>query len=313
MKQDDAFSRLLEPEALARVHALRLQATQTVDGLLMGLHRSPHHGSSVEFAEHKQYAPGDEIRHIDWRVYAKSDKFYVKRFEQETNMRAMLLCDASASMLYSSPQQRTKYDYAASLAASFGYILLRQQDAVGLMVADTETRTWVPPRARSSHLTHLCEVLVANTPEKGAQTDLTSAVERLSEVFENRGPVFVFSDFLDTTRRWVEILRQMESRRQHVTLFQVLDPWELTFPFDEMTAFRSLETGRKILAEPRAMREAYIREIQAFIAELRVMCLEAGMSYRMVTTDTPLSEALASYLSMGDGGSQSLGATNDGV
>jgi len=308
MNRSDAFSRLLKPEALARVHALRMQATQTVDGLLTGLHRSPHHGSSVEFAEHKQYAPGDEIRHIDWRVYAKSDKFYVKRFEQETNMRAMLLCDASASMLYASPDQNTKYEYAASLAASFAYVLLRQQDAVGLMVADTEPRAWVPPRSRSSHLTNLCEVLVANTPSIGAQTDLTSATERLSEVFDHRGPVFVFSDFLDTTKRWVEILRQMESRRQHVTLFQVLDPWELSFPFDDMTAFRSLETGRKILAEPRAIRESYLSEMRAFLNEVRVTCLEAGMSYRLVTTDMPLSEALASYLA-----DQAGNATHDGV
>ena len=228
-------------------------------------------------------------------------------------MQAMMLCDASSSMLYASEGRRSKYEYAASLAASFAYTLLRQQDAVGLMVADTEARSWVPPRARSSHLTHLCEVLVANTPQPGAQTDLSMATERLSEVFDRRGMVFVFSDFLDTTRRWVETLRQMESRRQHVTLFQVLDPWELTFPFDDMTAFRSLETGRKILTEPRAIREAYLKEIHAFIDEIRVMCLEAGMSYHLVSTETPLSEALVSYLSGRRPDRQYDGATVDGV
>ncbi|MEC8023595.1 MAG: DUF58 domain-containing protein [Myxococcota bacterium] len=296
MDKSTAYSQILEPEALARVHSLRLQVTQTVDGLLAGLHRSPHHGSSVEFAEHKEYVPGDEVRHIDWRIYAKSDKYYVKRFEQETNARAMLLCDASASMLYSSEERRSKYEYAAALAGSLAYILLRQQDAVGLMVADTKTKAWVPPRSRSSHLTHLCEVLVAQSPGSQTSTDISSAVSQLSEVFDRRGLVFVFSDFLDTSREWIQTLRNMQARKQHITLFHVLDPWELTFPFKDMTAFRSLETGRKLLVEPRGMRKAYLREMQRFIDDIRSACLEAGMNYQLMVTSVPLSEALTSIL-----------------
>ena len=313
MSESSAFSRVLDPDALARVQALRLQVTEIVDGLLTGLHRSPHHGSSVEFSEHKEYVDGDEIRHIDWRIYAKSDKYYVKRFEQETNATAMLLCDASASMLYHSPDCRSKYAYASTLAASLAYVLLRQQDAVGLLTADTQARSWVPPRANSSHLMHLCEVLLAQTPEVGTATDLSSAMRTLSEVFVRRGLVFIFSDFLDTSREWLQTLRLMRARKQQVTLFHILDPWETTFPFDKMTTFRSLETGREVLVEPNGLRESYRREMKRFLSNTQSMCHSAGMGYRLITTDTPLSEALSAILLQRPDASGAMTGAHGGV
>ena len=274
-----------------------VRARGAVDGVLTGLHRSPHHGSSVEFAEHKEYAPGDEIRHLDWKVYGKSDKYYVKRFEHETNLQAMLLVDASSSMLYRSPGAPTsKWEYAISLAATLAYLLLRQQDSVGLTIADEVVREYVPPRSRSTHLMHLCELLVTAEPKKGTETSLLVAANQLSEVLTRRGLVFVISDFLDTDTRFFHVLRQLETRRHHVHLFHVLDPWELTFPFDEMTLFRSLETGKPLLAEPRVMREAYLKEIRRFVSELRRSSFESGMEYRLMQTDVELETALTSFL-----------------
>ena len=298
MKEASGGRRLLDPELLSRLKTLHLRARQAADGALSGLHKSPHHGASIEFAEHKEYAPGDEIRHIDWKVFAKSDKYYIKRFEQETNIQGMLMVDASASMLYKSPDALlSKWDYACMTAASLAYLLLRQQDSVGLTVTDEKVGVYVPPRSRTSHLMHLCELLVSNTPRRDAQTNLLAGATHLLEVLTRRGVVFVISDFLDTESHFFRVLSQLKSRRQKVVLLHVLDPWELTFPFDDMTIFRSLETGRELLAEPRAMREAYLREITKFIATLRASSLEAGMEYRLLETHIPLEQALTAYLS----------------
>ncbi len=288
---------LLDPALLGRLKALQLRAVGLVDGVLTGIHKSPHHGSSVEFAEHKEYAHGDEVRHIDWKVFARSDKYYVKRYEQETNLQAVLLVDASASMLYGSAgATATKWDYAMALAAALGYVSLRQMDAIGLVVCDEEVRHWVPPRSRSSHLMHLCDVLVSSTPERGRRTHLHTGVKRLSEVFTRRGHVFVISDLLDPDRAYLPVLKQLESREQHVHLLHVLDPAELSFPFDEVSIFRSLEAPARVLAEPRAMRDAYLREMGRFRDELRAVCFEAGMDYVLCDTSQPLETLLSSML-----------------
>ena len=268
-----------------------------MDGVLTGLHRSPHHGASVEFAEHKEYAPGDEIRHIDWKVFAKSDKYYVRRYEQETNLRAMLLVDASASMLYQSPAvTQSKWEWASTMAAALAYLLLTQQDSVGLLIADDKVVEYVPPRSRSAHLLHLCELLARHRPQRGARTSLLAGASHLSEVLSRRGVVFVLSDFLDTDTRFFQVLKQLKSRRQHVTLMHVLDPWELEFPFEDMTLFRALESGRETLAEPRVMREAYLKEVGRFVEELKHGSLEAGMEYRLLRTDVSHEVALTSFL-----------------
>ena len=293
----DQASRLLDPELLARLKSLHMRARRVVDGVLTGLHRSPHHGASVEFAEHKEYSHGDEIRHIDWKVFAKSDKYYIKRFEQETNLRAMLLVDASSSMLYRSPAAtRSKWDFACSMAAALAYLMLQQQDSVGLTIADESVREYVPPRSRSTHLMHLCELLVRGQPKERSGTRLLAGANHLLEVSRRRGIVFVISDFLDTDVRFFDVLKQLESRRQHVHLLQVLDPWELTFPFQDMTVFQSLETGQEILAEPRVMRDAYLREVGRWLATLRQGCLESGMEYRLMDTGVDLSAALTNFI-----------------
>ena len=301
-------ARLLDPNALARLKNLQLRARSVVEGALTGLHRSPHHGASVEFAEHKEYSAGDEIRHIDWKVFGKSDKYYVKRYEQETNLRAMLMVDASASMLYGSEAAlNSKWEYASELSAALAYLLLRQQDSVGLTVAGEKVEHYVPPRTRSSHLMHLCELLVGAEPARKKTTNLLAGIQHVSDVFTRRGLVFVISDFLDTDRAWFQVLRQMRSRRQQVRLLHVVDPWEMEFPFNDMTIFRSLESGSELLAEPRAMRDAYLKEFTRFREGLRSAALEEGMEYRLIRTDVPVDSTLSTMI----GGLPAVG--EDGV
>jgi len=302
---------VLSPELLSRLSALRLKAKTVVDGVLSGLHRSPHHGSSVEFAEHKEYAPGDEIRHIDWRAFAKSDKYYVRRFERETNLRAMILLDASSSMQYkSTAATASKWEFAQELCAALSYLLLRQQDAVGLTVIDQEVQQYIPPRSHSNHLVNVCETLVSCTPKPHVGTQLVVGTNQLLEVFNQRGLVFVVSDFMDNDSRYFTALRQLRSRKQKVHLLQVLDPWEIDFPFSEMTLFRSLETGQNVLAEPRFMRETYLRELRRFIDELRQNCLESGFEYRRFNTQMDLTVALTKMIA---GSSQSDGGVEHGI
>ena len=289
--------KLLDPEHLAKIKALHIRARTVMDGALTGLHRSPHHGSSIEFAEHHEYSTGDEIRHIDWRVYARSDKYYVKRFEHETDLRAMTLIDASSSMSYQSDAAvMSKWEYSAVLAASLSYLLLRQQDAVGLLISDQQVRCYAPPRSRMSHLMHLCEQLTLNPPGNNVGTALNVGTDYLADVVGRRGLIFVISDFLDVDASYFQTLKQLKSRQQHIHLVQVLDPWELRFPFQETTVFRSLESSDQLLAEPQAMRQVYLREMKAFIRSLRRRCLEAGMDYRLVDTGVPLEDSLRNLI-----------------
>jgi len=297
VSNSDVTTGLLAPELLARLKSLQLRARRAVDGSLTGLHRSPHFGASVEFAEHKEYAPGDEIRHLDWRVFAKSDKYYVKRYEQETNLQATLLVDTSSSMLYQSPDALcSKWDYTCTISAAIAYILLLQQDSVGLVLVGSDVQEYIPPRNRSSHLVHLCEQLVRHPPKPRTGTNLLKGAQYVSEVLPSRGIVFVLSDFLDTDPRFFDVLKRVQGRGRQVYLLHVLDPWEVNFPFDDMTLFRSLESGRKLMAEPRAMRTKYLEAFQQFLSDLREGARAVGMDHRLLRTDEPFEHVMTSLI-----------------
>ena len=273
---------LLEPEALARLKGLHLRARRVVDGLLQGIHRSPHHGSSIEFAEHKEYSPGDEIRHIDWKAYGRLDKYYVKKFEQETNLRAWSVIDVSASMEYGAEGALTKLEYASVLAASLGFLLLRQQDAVGLVTFAEAVEAVLPPRARLGHLTHYCQLLEQARPRGG--TSLEAGLQRLSEQLRKRGVIHVFSDFFADTGRCFEVLRQLAIRGHQITVFLVLDGDEIDFPFDQMTLFEGMETRKRLLVEPKLVREAYLERLVQHRERLRQACLESRIDFVEVDT-----------------------------
>lgn len=286
---------LLDPAVLARLGTLKLRVRAITEGVLTGLHKSPHHGQSVEFAEHKEYAPGDEIRHIDWKAYGKFDKYYVKRFEQETNLRAYLVVDASGSMGYrSDPAGLTKLEYASALAASLAYLLVRQQDAAGLVLVQGQVAGAIPPRASAAHLVPVLDALESAKAE-GA-TRLASAVDWVIEHAPRRSSVLVFSDLFDPDAQVLRQLAQLGRRKHEVTLFHVLDRAELEFPFDDPTLFLSMEDARQVEAHGRDVRKGYLEVLGRWLEEVKRTAAEADVDYALCRTDRPLEEVLLPFL-----------------
>ena len=285
----------LDPEVLAKLGNLRLRVRAIAEGILTGLHRSPHHCQSVEFAEHKEYTPGDEIRHIDWKAYGKFDKYYVKRFEQETNLRAYLVVDASGSMAYRSrPEGLSKLEVASALAASLAYLLFRQQDAAGLVLVGDTVRGAIPPRATASHLGPLVDALQAAQPS--GPTRLGTAVDWIIERAPRRSSVLVFSDLMDPDEQVLRKLAQLGLRRHDVTVFHVLDPAELEFPFDDPTLFLSMEDAREVEAHPRDVRKGYLEVLGRWLEDVKHTAAEADVDYQLCRTDRPLDEVLLPFL-----------------
>ncbi|HET8732940.1 MAG TPA: DUF58 domain-containing protein [Anaeromyxobacteraceae bacterium] len=287
--------RLLDPAVLARLSGLKLRVRAAAEGVLSGLHRSPHHGQSVEFSEHKEYAPGDELRHVDWKVYGKSDKYYVKRFEQETNLRAWLVVDASGSMGYRGDEARlTKLGYACTMAGTLAHLLVRQQDAAGLAVFSGQVTGALTPRAEPSQVNALLETLEAL--EAGGETRLESAVRFLAERARRRSAVMILSDLLDRDEGVLRLVADLRRRRHEVTLFHLLDPAELDFPFDDATLFLSMEDDRSVEARGRDVRKGYLELVGAWLEKVRRACGESDVEYVRVRTDQPLDEVLVPFL-----------------
>jgi uncharacterized protein (DUF58 family) len=291
----DAKRPLLDPATLAKLGNLRLRVRAIAEGVLTGLHRSPHHGQSVEFAEHKEYTPGDEIRHIDWKAYGKFDKYYVKRFEQETNLRAYLVVDASGSMGYrGDPGGLTKLEVASALAASLAYLLFRQQDAAGLVLVGDEVRGAIPPRASASHLGPLVDALEG--AQATGETRLARAVDWIIERAPRRSSVLVFSDLMDKDEKVLRKIAQLGLRKHDVTVFHVLDPAELEFPFHDPTLFLSMEDGRQVEAHGRDVRKGYLEVLGRWLEDVRRTAAEADVEYQLCRTDRPLDQVLLPFL-----------------
>ncbi|MBI5548862.1 MAG: DUF58 domain-containing protein [Deltaproteobacteria bacterium] len=290
---------LLDPQALAKLSSVKLRARAVVEGVLSGLHKSPHQGQSVEFAEHKEYAPGDEIRHIDWKAFGKFDKYYVKRYEHETNLRAYLAIDASASMNYRSGDL-SKLDVATMLAASLAYLLIRQQDAVGLLILKASGTQYIPPRSSASHLQAILEALEGLKGE--GPTRLAAAADLLSEKAQRRSAVVLLSDLFDEDPKALARLLQLRLRKNDVSVFQVLDRAELEFPFEDHTLFLSMEDERQQQASPREIRESYLEEIRAFLDQTKRSCFEMDCYYEAVRTDEAMDRALLRYLGRRENG-----------
>jgi uncharacterized protein (DUF58 family) len=286
---------LLDPEVLARLGTLKLRVRAITDGVLTGLHKSPQHGQSVEFAEHKEYTPGDDVRRIDWKAYGKFDKYYVKRFEQETNLRAYLVVDASGSMGFRGADGRlTKLEYASALAASLAYLLVRQQDAAGLVLVQRDVVRTVPPSSAAHHLGALVETL-EGAAAKG-ETRLATAVDWVVEHAPRRAQVIVFSDLFDRDEAILKRLAQLGRRKHEVTVFHVLDPAELEFPFDDPTLFLSMEDARTVEANGRDVRKGYLELLRGWLADVRRAAAEADVEYALCRTDRPLDEVLLPFL-----------------
>ncbi len=285
----------LGPATLARLGNLELRARTIVEGFLTGLHRSPFKGFSVEFAEYRQYLPGDDLATLDWKVYARSDRHFIKKFEEETNLECHILLDVSASMGYSSaPDAVTKLQYGGLLAAALAYLMSRQRDAVGLIAFDDTIVKVLPPSARAAHLTSLLVTL--DRLEIGARTDVAKPLKALAEAIRKRGLVVLISDLLDDPERVLKGLKHFRYRGTEVVVFQVLDPAELRFPFEKAARFRDVETRDEVVAVPGVVRQQYLKAITELQDRYRRELQLAGIDYVMLDTSLPLENALSSYL-----------------
>lgn len=288
-----ARTRYLDPAVLARLGSLDLKAKTIVEGVLSGLHRSPFRGFSVEFAEYRQYLPGDDLSSIDWKVFARSDRHYVKKFEEDTNLACHLLLDVSGSMRYGS-RGVTKREYGGYLAASLAYLMHRQRDAVGLIAFDDRIVHRVPPSSRAGHLRTV--LLALEQLPEGARTDVAKPLGDLAKVLSKRGLVVVISDLLDDPARVIQGLRLFRQRGTDVIVFHVLDHEELAFTFDDAARFRDLETAKEVFADPAAVRAHYLGAMDSFVATYRRELGGAGIDYVLLDTSQPLDLALRAYL-----------------
>jgi uncharacterized protein (DUF58 family) len=294
VSQAESTLQYLDPTVVSKLHGLDLIARLVVEGFMTGLHKSPYHGFSVEFAEHRQYMPGDALKHVDWKLYGKSDRFYVKVFEEETNLRSHLLLDVSASMGYASPGRLTKFKYASLLAASLGFMMIKQQDAVGLLTFRDRVVKLVPPRSARSHLRLLLTELEKSEPAEG--TRMGGALEELAERVKRRGLILLFSDLMDDPASVMRALKHFRHRQHEVVVFHVLDPYEIDFPFRQESGFVDMETGEELMTQPWEIADQYRERFREWGQAYERVCLENRIEYVRLSTETPFDVALLRYL-----------------
>jgi uncharacterized protein (DUF58 family) len=289
-----ASKRFLHPEAIRRIGRMEIRARHVVEGFMSGMHRSPYFGRSTEFLQHRQYTPGDDLRHVDWKVWAKQDRLYVKQFEEDASMRCTLLVDVSKSMQYG-PGPLNKYEYAATAAVSLAYLLLRQHDAVGCIAFDESIRARMPMRSTQVHLASIVQTLDANPPR--SKTDPGNVLRMIAEENFRRGLVVVVSDLLGDVKSTLRGLRLLRQRGHDVLVLHILDDDELDFPFDGPTRFEGLELPDHLNCNPRALREGYLEAVNRFVSSLRHGCARDAVDYELIRTSQPMDAALAAFLS----------------
>ncbi len=283
----------VDPEAVLRIDSLELRSRLVVEGFLSGLHRSPYHGFSVEFTEYRPYSPGDDLRHLDWKLLARSDRRYIKRFEDETNVRCNILVDLSASMAFGH-ERSPKVDYAVTLAATLSRFLALQRDAVGLMTFDRDVVDVVPARYAPGQLPRMLGALERSAP--GSNTDLVAALQSVASLVRKRGVVVLLSDLLAPLEGLAQALGQLRARGQEVIALRVLDPAELSFPFESASMFEDLESGRTLYVDPANARESYLAGFEEHAQGLATLCREQSVDLVTWTTDRPLGDCLFEYL-----------------
>ena len=286
--------KMLTPNYISQLSNMELRARLIVEGFLIGMHRSPYHGFSVEFAEHRQYFPGDDIGNIDWKVYGRSDRLYIKQYEEETNLKAYILIDASKSMGFKRDGSVSKLEYAAYLAAGLTYLMMKQQDATGLAIYDESVRRFYEPHLTYSYMKLLLTELSNLQPN--AKTSTANALSSLAERIKRRGLIIVISDFLDDTKSVITALKHFRHRKNEVIAFQVLDDSELSLDFPADAVFTDLETGERMPTQVSAVRSAYKKAVNTFVHDLKSRCFENDIDYALLSTSTPFDKALTAYL-----------------
>jgi uncharacterized protein (DUF58 family) len=288
-----ASAALIDPLTLMRIKSLQVRAKVAVEGFIKGIHRSPYHGFSVEFSEYREYSPGDDPRYLDWRLFARSDRYYVKRFEDETNLRCYLVLDVSRSMGYRSGAH-SKSEYARTAAATIAYFLSLQRDAVGLITFEDRITDYLPPRHRPGHLRRLMAAL--EREPAGRATNLENPLEEIAATVRKRGLVILISDLLAPTTSLAAKLGYLRSRGHDVVVLRVLDPVEVGFPFSLPAMFQDVESGRELYVDPAAARDQYLKRFATHAAEIEQSCVDLGIEYKLVTTDRPLELVLFDLL-----------------
>ena len=284
---------ILTPDIISRLNNLSLKARFVVEGFIVGLHKSPYHGFSVEFSEHRAYGAGDEIRHVDWKLWGKTDRYFIKQFEEETNLKSYLLIDQSLSMTYKSANV-TKLEYAQILAASLGYLMLKQQDAVGLTLFDDEIRVNIPARSKRSHLNIILSKMQNIKP--GPETTIAPILHKTAEAIKKRGLIILISDLFDDPDEILSGLQHFRYKGHEVVVFHVLDSQEITLDFTQRTRFRDMESGEEIITDPWHIQSDYQKSMEQFCDYMKSMCRQRNIDYVRLSTDSPLDMALSEYL-----------------
>ncbi|MDA1054281.1 MAG: DUF58 domain-containing protein [Planctomycetota bacterium] len=288
-----ASLKYLDPAGLNRVGNMELVAKQVVEGFLTGRHRSPYHGFSVEYLDHRAYTPGDDLRNMDWKMLARSDKYQVKLYEDETNLRAYILLDCSESMAFKSGEI-SKLSYGCYLAAALSYLLLRQNDAVGLLLFDTKVREYIPPKAHPTQFRRVLQSL--DNLEPGGETDVGSVLHEAAERTKRRGLIILISDLIDNEEKVANGLQHFRHNNHEVIVFHTMDDAELTFPYDRLTRFKDMEGAGRVVANPKSLRRRYLERIKSFIDQVKNDCFERKISYNLANTTLPYDRFLAAYL-----------------
>jgi uncharacterized protein (DUF58 family) len=298
LPQSTDYRKYLEPRTLARIHSLDLRARLVIEGLMTGMHRSPYQGISVEFAQHRQYVPGDDIRHVDWKVFGKTDKIYLKQYLEETNLHLICIVDASESMGYSSigsgKDTWSKFDHATAIAAALSYLVIQQQDSAGLAIFDNELKHYIKPSNSPGQwkiITHELSI----TPRL-KKTNTGRILDQLAEKLHHRSLIVLLSDFFDDMESIKKGLRHLRYKKHEVMAFQVLDPQEITFPFEETTLFKGLEEAGELLTEPRALRDGYLEQLALFTGGLQKLCRGMHIDFTRMNSGDPLDVALSGFL-----------------
>ena len=287
------YRKYLKPEVVSRLKNMSLRARLVVEGFITGLHRSPYHGFSVEFSEYRQYMPGDEIRHLDWKVYGKTDRFYIKQFEEETNLKSYLLLDASGSMGYSS-HNVTKLEYASYLAAALTYLMIEQRDAVGLLTFDKKIRKYLPPRSIKSYLPQILREL--EQIKCGEVTDVAATFHELAERIHRRGLIIILSDLYDEPENVISGLKHFRHKKHEVIVFHILDPMEIHFDFKKNAVFKDLETGEQLTTQPWHIKSDYQKKVKQFIENYKRQCRLNQIDYVLLESSWDFDRALMEYL-----------------
>jgi len=288
------YRKYLRPDVVAKLSNMELIARLVVEGFITGLHKSPYHGFSVEFAEHRQYMPGDEIKHIDWKIYGRTDRYYIKQFEEETNLKAYIILDASRSMSYSSDGRMPKIEYASYIAAALAYLMIQQRDAVGFTIYDERVRLHMPPHATKTYLKEILHQL--EEVKASSKTSTADSLHTIAERIKRRGLVIILSDLFDKPGEVMSALRHFRHRKNEVIVMQILDPLERSFAFGRDAIFKDLETAEELITQPWHIEKAYREEMKRFLDLYKKDCREHNIDYLLLDTTRQFDIALFEYL-----------------